>query len=177
MGWTPLTEAEAQGRGTPAQRRTLEALARLGDQTLTDAAACSPRAGTLTDEMILAAYHATRESWGGATLDLTKGDVLNVSTGYAVSTGAQHSELSHDDAACLRRFADQVITMARKVPRGQLLGIFHDDDKGTVDFDTVYYTCNRTHAYAVAAAGHATGGIYDFATGDGVWPFYLDEGK
>src|SRR5215469_12096457 len=157
--WTPLTKSEAHGRGLPVTMRAMRKLCIRGREVTRQAAERSKRTGSLNDTMVIAAYDAAREPDGGITLDLANGCVLDRTSGYSVQ--AEPTLLVTDPAdRCLVNFAGAIAEAASKVKLGQHLGIFHNAEKGTVEFDSVFVTGNLPRAMAVAVASRTDGGIY-----------------
>jgi hypothetical protein len=135
----------------------------------------------LSLDATLEAWFATREPWGGLTIDLVAVQAVSPRAGYAVSTGGDvrtgyHKSVS--PAAGFPEFVQALFEVASRTPQGQYLGVglLHDADLNRIDIDTVYLTDDREKAIAVGVAAHSTGGIYDFATGRAIWVPHLKEG-
>jgi hypothetical protein len=124
------------------------------------------------------AYAATREPWGGATYNPRTGDPVEFhgkdKHALAVREQGESSITVHPDAgqehmqaaigAAQERWSD-------KLGRSQhYLGVFHDADKKQIEVDPVVVTRGKQAAQEISAATHATGGAYNFASGDGVYP-------
>ena len=162
----PITAEEARGDSTALDYDTLAALANYGERVLADAVVRSKAA--LSDAVLAYAYAMAATPWGGVTISLATGRPIDRDSGYAVSTGGG---VSMSFAASEDTFRDHVIRVASAA--GHYVGVFHDDDKSTIDIDPVYVTDFELDAVAVAVARHSTGGVYDFSTGDAVWPPHL----
>lgn len=134
------------------------------------------------------AYEATRQPWGGQTINPRTSSPVNFHKPdkFAVTTRAPgQAGLTAPHSMNETQFGS-VMDQARKAYRPQLsrggayLGVFHDADKGTVDIDPVTVVggaseqAGRLKAQQVAAATHSTGGAYHFASGNGVWPPHVN---
>lgn len=127
------------------------------------------------------AYSETREPWGGATIDAHTGEFLTGNEDkYALTVrpagSAQISIPANASPAEFRKALDRAkIEYADILQRkDHSLGVFHDNDTGTIDIDPVLVTANKSHVETIGAFTHAVGGAYHFASGDGFWPPYVD---
>jgi HK97 family phage portal protein len=156
---------------------TADSLHETGKKILTTRVA-SPTTGLDKnwDVVKQSAFVETQKSWGGQTIDSHTGEPISPKTGWA-ATGrdpgqsttsipenvtAQEFSLAMDSAKAA--YGDQ---LARA---GYALGVFHDDDKHVIEIDPTVVLNSTAEVDAVVAYNGATGGAYDFATGDGYWP-------
>jgi hypothetical protein len=128
-------------------------------------------------DVVNSAYEATREPWGGATYHGKTGKALAAHTNsYAltarepgakavsVAPGASHEEFSAAMDNARREYSPAL----RR--QGHHLGVFHDEDKGSIDIDPVVIVHNRRQVEEIGAYTRATGGAYHFKSGEGYWP-------
>jgi hypothetical protein len=172
--FNPITESEARGDSAAMSEIDLAILAGRGEGILAvaklDAIASGWRSNGISQDIIMSAWFATREPWGGVTIDLRTVQAVSRTSGWAVTTG---NTVSLPDTTGPVEFADAILSLARNVPAGQYLGVFHDSDKHAVEFDSVFIAETAEDAIAVGVARHATGGAYDFATGNALWMPHL----
>jgi hypothetical protein len=134
------------------------------------------------DSLVKHAYNATRQPWGGATINAHTGVPLTgTEDAYALTArDPGKSSISIHPNASPEEFG-QAMSQARQqfAPElsrpGHHLGVFRDEDKGTIDFDPSYVTNDPKHIETVGAYTHAVGGAYHFKSGDGFWPPHIAE--
>jgi hypothetical protein len=114
-------------------------------------------------------YRAVRQPWGGATVDLVAGGTVPDGTdAYAVTVTGTRSIPEDATYAQFVAAYDQARAAFAAAP---FLGVFHDDVKGTIDFNGAVVVATTAEVDALHAAGHPVdGGAYHFATGNGYWP-------
>jgi hypothetical protein len=121
------------------------------------------------------AYKAVQESWGGAAIDPTTGKAKDFDSGFAVTIGGPNSTVELPETATKEEF-DKAVSQATDKFADKLqgkdtyFGVFHDDNKKTIDIDPVAVVNNQKDAENIAAFTHSVGGAYDFSTGNGVFP-------
>lgn len=121
------------------------------------------------------AFDATRSEWGGQTIHPVTGQPVNPASGQAVTVREPGQQQISVHMNASQEHFNNAMDQARESYRPQLgrashaLGVFRDDTKGTIDIDPVAITDRPTDARAIGAYSHATGGAYDFKTGNGVW--------
>lgn len=133
------------------------------------------------------AYQASRSDWGGATFNPRTGRAVDFHEPdkHAVTVktpGQETTTVPHNlNEQQFGKHMDAARKSYRQLRNDQhYLGVFHDSDQGRVDIDPVVVTGDRTgkhresvgreRAQQIAAASHALGGAYHFASGNGVWP-------
>ena len=132
--------------------------------------------GDTFEQVAYNAYVATREAWGGITVDALDGTVLTPDQGYAVTVRrAGTLRASVDPTAPYAEFRrgleKAVAAYWRELGlNGACLGIFYDVESYRIDIDPVVIMPSQESAEAVGAYTFAVGGAYDFSTGNGVWP-------
>jgi hypothetical protein len=173
-----ITKDEARGYSRPVRAACLSRLGNQGLRLLLAAARCARPSVALSAELGQEAWFATRERWGGLTVDLSAAQTVRRDSGWAVPTGGTRETGYHrsvSPAAGYGEFVSALAEVANYTPPGQYLGVFYDADENRIDIDTVYVTDNRDDAIAVGVAAHSTGGAYDFATGEALWMPHLIE--
>jgi hypothetical protein len=122
-----------------------------------------------------AAFSASREDWGGATIHPATGKAVTPESGYAVAVrdhGQEQISVPHDaprgefDQAMQHAITQYAPQLGRE---GGHLGVFHDNANKRVDIDPVHIVPKAHQARNIGAYTHATGGAYNFATGDAEW--------
>lgn len=130
------------------------------------------------------AYEATRQPWGGVTVNSHTGKDINPRANRLAVTAkdpgmdsvhvhpsAGPDEFGHAMKQAKEQFHD-VLSRAHHA-----LGVFHDQDTGTIDIDPVYVT-NRRRLGKVSRLGAftgAAGGAYHFKSGLGYWPPHVED--
>lgn len=185
MNCQPITKAEARGNSRPISDVEYQQLAAAGETMLADAArAASPPAGLDSAWFTIgaAAYALTRAPWGGLTVDAHTGKALQgTEDRYALTVrppGLDTVRVS--ESASILEFAiamdtARVLYADILAQAGVHLGIFHDDDNGSVDIDPVRVVDTPYEVECIGAYTHAIGGAYHFATGDGYFPPHVVE--
>jgi hypothetical protein len=168
MTYEPITATEARGDSPALPREALDALASLGETILSRRDIREP-----IGEMGIAekAWKEVQSPWGGATINIGGriAHLVTLDTGYAVSIG--ESVTLPLDAS-----VTDIETAIRKVSGDTVhVGVFRDEDLQRIDVDPVFVARNAIEAYAVGVARHATGGAYNFATGNALWIPHLAE--
>lgn len=127
-----------------------------------------------TRPMTLAgAYYVTRVPWGGVTLVRATGEaILAGSELYAVtvkplSLATIRIPALSDLQTFLAAFAEAWETFK---PYGDCLGIFHDADYETIDFDPTTVVKTQAEVDALFCGHPDFGGAYNFATGEAYYP-------
>ena len=167
--YTPITAEEARGDSPALSLGTLDRRANVGATLLNSAAQDAPNE-PLTLATITAAWQATREPWGGVTVDLRTGQTVNRTDGYAVGLPGK---MGISPAASYGEFAQAMFATAMRVATGQYLGVFYDLDENRIDIQPVFIAETEYYAQCVGVLAHATGGAYNFATGDALWIAHL----
>lgn len=189
-----ITESELRGTGPgafegpgasrPVSSAEFAKLAGQGKARLDALSASSPPAGLDAhwDSIKSEAYQAVQESWGGATYDAHTGqEVTGGGERYAltvntpgegtVSIPEDADEATFDKAmdTARDRFGD-VLSL-----RQRCLGVFHNDEDGTIEIDPSLVVNSRADVESIGAFTHAVGGAYNFADGNGYWPPHVSE--
>src|SRR5262245_40790284 len=179
----PITKAEARDEARPVSADEFQALAREGLNKLGTLAASRDGTRGLDanwDKIKADTWGEVQKSWGGATIEAASGKALPDGIDkYALSVKPQGMEkVSLPENASQAQF-DKAMDEARERYRDELekrqyyLGVFHDDDEGRIDIDPVLVVDTVHDVETVGAYSHAIGGAYSFATGDGVFPPYV----
>lgn len=123
------------------------------------------------------AYAESRKDWGGVTVDSHTGlDVPHDADAYALTVrnpGSSHISIPANSpkpvflAAMKKARLQHSEELSRE---GAHLGVFHDNDKGSIDIDPVMVVHNLRDVEDIGAYTHAVGGAYHFKSGDGFWP-------
>lgn len=133
------------------------------------------------DEVVSRAHQESQQEWGGVTVNPRSGRPVQTSRGYSltvrnpdqepvsVQPGASREEFGSAMSQARERFSEQLTR------QGHHLGVFHDADKGSVDIDPVVIVKNRKDVESIGAYTRATGGAYDFKSGDGYWPPHVKD--
>lgn len=118
-------------------------------------------------DTIADAYRASLESWGGVTIHLASMQEVTPSTGYAVAVtdtlSIPHGSDSDTFTAAMRHALEEFTGH-------DYMGVFHDDEKGTVEFNGVRIVDTVAEVDELAKHFPIAGGAYEFATGNGYWP-------
>lgn len=128
------------------------------------------------------AWQATRQEWGGATIDAHTGRVLpqgadkyalsvkpqgEVSVSIPLTSGKQQFAKAFDYAS--KKFSP-LLTLDN-----HYLGVFRDEEAGRIDFDPVVVVDTAAEAEAIGTYTHAIGGAYHFQDGKGLYPPHLPD--
>jgi len=126
-------------------------------------------------------WNEVQKPWGGATIDSHTGVPVQGNTNaYALTVKEPgyetHSIPIGSDRATFHAAMDQAKQKFQPLLERQQhhLGVFRDDDKGTVDFDPTIVTPNLRDVHTIGAYTRAVGGAYNFQNGNGYWPPYVD---
>lgn len=117
------------------------------------------------------AYTQVSKSWGGCTIDLSTTQAVTRTDGYGVSLrpwGMQSVSIAED--ASYETFTQAFNTALITYGVSPYLGIFHDDKRGTIEFDPVDIVGTLAEVDALGTIYPVSGGAYSFATGEGYWP-------
>lgn len=182
-----ITAAEARGDSRGVSAEEFERLASEGRARLADMAAHGQSVEGMRRNFTAlkaAAFHATRASWGGVTIDPATGTMLDHDANvYALSVkpaGLSSVEVPLD--ATQTEFNERMDVAAGYFhdalhEEGHYLGVFRDDDNNRIDIDPVVVVDNLHDVETIGAASHAIGGAYNFADGNGYFPPHVDESK
>jgi hypothetical protein len=144
----------------------------------------SPHAlkGDKLNALIDRAHTEAMKPWGGLTTDSHTGkDLPGNADKYALTARAPGMDtVSVPEGASKAEFAKAMRQAVQKYGpildrKGHSLGVFHDNDKGTIDIDPVLIADNLKDAEDIGAFTHAVGGAYHFKSGDGFWPPHVKE--
>lgn len=129
------------------------------------------------------AYASVQHPWGGMTINPETGRDIRLATSsgirregpfaLSVKNPDQHTieiPINAPQTVFNKAMADAVKAFPQLTGRDHYLGVFRDEDKGTIDFDPVAIVDTKLQAEALGAYTNAIGGAYDYATGDGVPP-------
>jgi len=161
MTFEPITKTEARGDSPALPREALDAFARRGETILARRNITAP---SLPADAIADAWKELQTPWGGATINVARGEVVTwLHSGYAVSIGESVTLPIDASETELASAIAKVATDTNHV------GVFRDEDLQRIDVDAVFIARDAFDAYAVGVARHATGGAYNFATGNALW--------
>jgi hypothetical protein len=175
----PIREHEARGNSRSVSPEEYQSLAAAGREHLDRAARSGQSVAGLDkhwDSVKADAYEASREPWGGRTINSRGRSVHPNANVYALTVrhpgqGQIHVPLDaprdHFDAAmdtARARYGDQLAS------KGGHLGVFHDVDENRIDIDPVHIVKTRKHVEEIGAYTHAVGGAYHFRSGNGYFP-------
>ena len=178
-----MSDMKAGATNSPLMtRQEFQASAARGEDIVNSAIANgSPHADMMTPANVQAVVDASKQEWGGVTIDAHGGgivaahgdDPLSVSMRDA-GQGSVTIPITSDPAALTTamqqaqsQFADQLSA------QGAALGMFRDEKAGTVQFDPVLVVQGVSTARDVGAYTGATGGAYRFSDGNGYWPGHV----
>lgn len=129
------------------------------------------------NEIMNQAFNESRAEWGGSTIDSHTGEFLPQGADkYALTVrdpGMDSISIAPTaSAAEFRKAFGQATARYRTILQrpGHSLGVFHDADKKTIDFDPVYVTGKKSETETIGAYTRTVGGAYHFKSGDGFWP-------
>ncbi len=126
--------------------------------------------GPNSEQLIRNVYEKVQQSWGGSTINQTTGaQVPDGADKYAVTTT---ETISIDQNASYADFkAAYQQSQSQFGSRAPYIGVFHDDVKGTIDFNGTQVVGSKAAVDALYNAGNpVSGGAYHFASGNGYWP-------
>ena len=183
---TPITKGQARGNAREVSK-TLYDIHRERGKAYLKALEDQPQEAWGLDknwEGVKAhAYEETRKQWGGVTIDPVTGEdykpPARASGPYAISVKSPGQPgISIPINASQDQF-NSAMDLARQSYARQLgakshyLGVFTDNDKGTIDIDPVAIVDTPEQVEAIGAYTKSIGGAYDFATGNGYFPPYI----
>ena len=123
------------------------------------------------------AYDASREKWGGVTVDTHTGEhVPSDADKYALTVREPGMESVHVKPNATREEFDHAMDVAKNRYGAILkrpdhhIGVFHDADTNSIDIDPVYITNSLDDVHDIGAYTRAVGGAYHFKSGLGFWP-------
>lgn len=182
---TPITADETRGNSRAVSADEFQSLAQEGRQRLGSMRQHqSPPKGLDDnwDDIKASGYRAAQESWGGATIDAHTGEaVASDANKYALTVKPPGVETVSIPQDATQGEFNAAMDKARRQFESELrneqhcLGIFHDDDKGTIDIDPVLVVDNLHDVETIGAYTHNIGGAYCFADGNGYWPPHVAE--
>jgi hypothetical protein len=126
------------------------------------------------------AWNQVQQPWGGATIDAHTGQPYQTNAdlyaltvkepgmeGHSIPIGSNAEQFTEAMNHARSRF-DPILQR-----QNHALGVFRDDDKGTIDFDPTLVVDNRHDVETIGAHTRAVGGAYHFKSGDGLWPVHV----
>jgi hypothetical protein len=116
------------------------------------------------------AFYETKKSWGGATIGMETLDIVpDGIDAYACAVSEHTIDIPEgpDFLAFSNAFNQAYHDFYGKAV---FLGVFHDDDKHTIDFDAVEIVGTTDEVDALNRTRPVIGGAYNFKTGNGYWP-------
>lgn len=123
------------------------------------------------------AFEETSKDWGGATYDAHTGEKLASDADlYAITARPPGMDAVRIPEGSNRRTFGKAMETAKARYQKILeranhhLGVFHDNDQGTIDIDPVVTVDNMDDVEAIGAYTRAVGGAYHFKSGNGFWP-------
>ena len=116
-----------------------------------------------------ALYNKVKKPWGGATINQNTGKAVpDNADAYAVAT-TDTIEIPED--ATYAQFARAYARAQARFGGSSHIGIFHDNAKGTIEFNGATVVKSTADVDKLWKAGNPiTGGAYHFKTGNGYWP-------
>jgi len=130
------------------------------------------------------AYAASREPWGGVTVDSHTGEHVDPKAdAYALSIRKPGVDSVSVSPTASREEFDNAMDEARQRFAHELefagahLGVFHDADLNRIDIDPVLVTPSLEDVHDIGAYTRALGGAYHFKSGDGFWPPHVRSNK
>lgn len=173
---SPEVSAEQFAKHAEAGRAKLDRLKGTGF------AANGLKNGKAWDKVLADAFTATREPWGGVTVDAHTGEhVAADADKYALTMRDPGMESVHVDPKAGQGDFNKAMGVARERYKailrrpGSHLGVFRDEDTGNIDIDPVLVTPNLKDVHDIGAYTGAVGGAYHFKSGDGYWPPHVVE--
>lgn len=192
-GWVKLyPEIKAGDLSSGDARRSravssteFQSIAKRGEVKMRVLSQASSKPSGLDDNFDAIADHAYAEAqkdWGGVTVDTHTGhEVRPDADAYAITTrNPGTSAIAISEKASKAEFHDALkkarIQHAQELSRkGAHLGVFHDNDKGTIDIDPVTVVNSLKDVEEIGAYTHAVGGAYHFKSGNGYWPPHVKD--
>jgi hypothetical protein len=140
--------------------------------------------GPAWNKVVDDAFTASREPWGGVTVDAHTGEhVADNADAYALTMREPGMASVHVSPKADKAEFTKAMETARERYKailrrpGSHLGVFHDQDTGNIDIDPVLVTPSLKDVHDIGAYTHAVGGAYHFKSGDGFWPPHVKETK
>lgn len=181
-----IAASEARGDSRPVTSEEFQGLARRGSEQISQMAANASPTHGLNSHWPGVKAHAfgeAQKSWGGVTVNTHTGKALATNADkYAITAKHPGQEtISMPEHVNQQQFSQHMNQARKAFPQlsheGHHLGVFHDDEKGTIDIDPVVVVNKREDVDTIGAATRAIGGAYHFKSGDGFWPPHVkDEG-
>jgi hypothetical protein len=129
------------------------------------------------DSVVATAHEASREPWGGVTVNPRSGKPISTSGNkYAITAREPGMDtVSVEPSAPPEEFRGAMGEARQRYGeilsrKNHHLGVFHDADKGAIDIDPVVIVNNRKDVEEIGAHTRAVGGAYHFKSGNGFWP-------
>lgn len=171
-----LADYSPSGHGRGVTSAEFQSLANEGQSRLNSFAAnSSPH--KLTPSYAAPAYKAASTSWGGITFDAHTGkEIPQGAERYAVTTKPANMKTieipeNASEAQFSKVFAHALNAFSTELNKqNACIGIFHDDDKHTIDLDPSTVVDSIHDVETIGAATRAVGGAYCFKDGNGYWP-------
>lgn len=130
------------------------------------------------------AFAQVSKDWGGATYDAHTGEKLpDKLDAYALTVRPPGMDAvsipEGSNKADFRKAMRQAKQRYQKILEraNHHLGVFHDNDKGTIDIDPVVTVPTIDKVESIGAYTRATGGAYHFKSGNGFWPPHVADEK
>lgn len=130
------------------------------------------------------AWESVQEEWGGTTIDAHTGKpIVGNPKKYAMTVKPPGEESVRIPIGSDEQTFMDAMEEARKKWRQELryqqhyLGVFRDEDTGTIDFDPVLVVDDLTDVETIGAFTMNIGGAYNFADGNGYWPPYVEDSE
>lgn len=180
----PIRAHEARGDSRPVSHDEYQRLAGQGHEYLASAAQRGQSTAGLDknwDGVKADAYQASREPWGGRTIN-ARGKAVNPKANvYAITARHPDQKVISVPLDAPQEHFNAAMDHARNTYSSQLashgghLGVFHDADEGRIDIDPVHIVNSRQKVDQVGAATRAVGGAYHFRSGNGFWPPHVKD--
>ncbi len=115
------------------------------------------------------AFYETKKSWGGATIGMLTFDIVpDGIDAYACADGETITIPEGPDYLAFSNAFNQAYHDFCGMTT--FLGVFHDDEKHTIEFDAVEIVGTTDEVDALNRTRPVIGGAYNFKTGNGYWP-------
>ena len=183
----PIRKAEARGNSREVDQNEYDHLAASGKVMLDQRRQNEQSTEGLRqnwNDTLNQAFAAVQKPWGGVTINPATGRDIKLASGRDVGPFAMsvkdegQNTISIPIDSTQQRFNAAMLQARHAFPQisGQdhYLGVFRDDAKGTIDIDPVLVVDTPREVERIGAYTHASGGAYDYATGDGYFPPHLD---
>jgi len=179
--YTSIVHQDGYARGRYVQPQRLESIEAQGKGVMREIATSPATPIDYLDEnwddIVDDLYAKTREPWGGESIDAHSdakvtpageengGGPFSSAFGetLSIAPGGTRAEFE----AALRQFVDA--NHGHLEREGVWLGVFHDVDTGTIDFDVNWLTDTLEDAEALQTHLKRRGGAYDYTSGNGVY--------